>query len=287
MGALFDSLLRLNSSLVNFPWLYMRIYRLTWSGNYWKGIDSLIVSHVSDEAETFVSDTIPDNQWFEQWLDSLLPAYSKPAIANAVLKEYPAASLLGSPYLTPRERDKAFVRDSTFTCNARVLTQAYAGKTYNMQYSITPGVHSDDILAMFFDPSIPLGNYNASVNFDLIPGFATMAEAYQSYMISHAVYGDPNKARLAHSIPHTIAWPHPSQSGDTYANVLNVGDLGFSLINDTQISANSGSHCDFMNQLGLALTNLNGYAVPGTFTQSSIGRIVSASQASANYTAHL
>ncbi|GAD93732.1 hypothetical protein [Paecilomyces variotii No. 5] len=256
------------------------------SGNYWKGLDSIIVSHVSDEADNFVSNTIVDNQQFGQWLDALLPAYSKPAIANSVLKEYPAASILGSPYMTARDRDKAFVRDSTFTCNARTLTQAYAGKTYNMQYSVTPGLHSDDVLAMFFDSSIPLGNYNASVGFDLIPGFATLAEAYQSYMASHAVYGDPNTARLAHSIPPTIAWPHPSQSGDTYANVLNVGDFGFSLITDPQISANSNSHCDFINQLSLALTNLNGYAVPGTFTQSAIGRIVSASQASANYTTH-
>ncbi|KAJ9364797.1 Carboxylesterase family-domain-containing protein [Paecilomyces variotii] len=256
------------------------------SGNYWKNLDSLIVSHVCDEADIFVSDTIIDNKQVEEWIHSLLPAYASPAVEKAVLEEYPAAGTPGSPYMTARERDKAFVRDSTFTCNVRTLTQAYAGKTYNMQYSVTPGLHSDDVLAMFFDSSVPLGNYNASVDFTLIPGFATLAEGYQSYMASHAIYGDPNTARLALSIPPTITWPHPSQSGDAYANVLNVGDLGFSLIVDTQISANSNSHCDFITQFNRALTNLNGYAAPGTFMQSTIGRIVTAAQASANYTTH-
>lgn len=238
-----------------------------------------------DESDLFVSETVVVDQQFEQWLNAKLPAYSKPEVTKAVLEAYTATNIEG-PYLTAREHYKAFVRDSTVICNVRTLTQAYSGKTYNMQYAITPGLHANDVLVMFFDSSIPLANYNASVNFALVPGFATLAEAYQSYMASHAVYGDPNTGRITLNIPPTIQWPHPNQSGDTYTNVLNVGDTGFSLINDTQLSAKSDSHCDFISQLNRALTNLNGYAVPGTFIQSTIGRVVTASQASANYTTH-
>lgn len=257
---------------------------LTSIGNYWKGLDSLIVSHVADEAALFTSMKIDTDAKFEEFVNEIFRAYSKPDVTDAIFAEYPATTAQGSPYKTTWERLRAFVRDTTFTCNNRVLTLAYPGKTWNMQYSVAPAIHGTDLIAMFFDASISIDIFNKSVNFNLIPGFGNLAQGYQSYMASHAVHGDPNTDRLILNIPPAISWPHPSQSGDTYANVLNVGNLGFSLIKDTQISADSDSHCDFMIEMTRALTNLNGYAPPGTFVPSSIGRNVTAEEASANYT---
>lgn len=270
--------------LVSLIYASLQISRLISLGNFWKGLDSLIVSHVEDEGALFTSIRIDSDAKFEEFVNQIFPAYSKPDIPEAVFEKYPATTAKGSPYKTTWERLKAFIRDSTFTCNVRALTIAYPGKTWNMQYSITPGIHGTDLLAMFFDASISIDNYNKSVNLNLIPGFGNLAQGYQSYMASHAVHGDPNVDRPVLNIPPTIYWPHPSESGDTYANALKVDDFGFTLIKDTQVSADSDSHCDFMIEMAHALTNLNGYAPPGAFVPSSIGRYVTEEDASANYT---
>lgn len=200
-------------------------------------------------------------------MDKFFPDYTKPDIPNLIGKAYPATDADDTPYKTARARLKAFIRDSSFTCYARSLTDAYAGNTWNMQYSPTLGLHATDLLPLFLDDSVSLGD----LNLRLFPLFGGFAGAYQSYMASHAVHGDPNTDRLKVNLPPTIKWPHPTPEDDTYANVLNVNGLGFfELTTDTQMSWDSDARCGFMTELSKALTNMGGYSPPG-FNQSNIG----------------
>lgn len=249
-------------------------------GNHWKGLESIIVSHTSNEAELFAPISVRTDEDFVDFMNAYFPNYTKPDIPDAVFELYPATNAEDSPYTTARERLKAFIRDSSFTCYSRTLTDAYPGDTWNMQYSSTLGIHATDLLPLFLDDSVSLED----LNFHLVPLFGSSAGAYQSYMASHAVHGDPNTDRLKVNIPPTIDWPHPKPEDDTYANVLNVNELGFfELITDTQVSWDSDAHCGFMLELAKALTNMGGYSPPGEFNQSSIGPELTEEEATANY----
>ncbi|GME50176.1 putative lipase 2 [Neofusicoccum parvum] len=233
------------------------------SGNYWD-VESLIISHTSDESELFVDGHIQTDEQFNEFIDSVFPNYTKEAGINAAIEEFYPPVSTNDTYDTIVERTKAFVRDSSFTCWSRFLTDTYAGKTWNMQYSVTPGWHGTDLLPTFYQIYLSFGG---DVAFPLLPGFGTFATAYQSYLTSHARSGNPNTYSAKINIPPAITWPRPTTGGENVGNVLNVGDLGFSLTTDDQFPK---SECDFILELAAAVTNVGGYAVPGTAQPQSL-----------------
>ena len=249
------------------------------SGNYWKGLDSIIISHVSDEAEIFVDGHIQTDQEFDDYIDVAFPNYTIQAGVNAIIeKQYPPPGI-GQAYLTETDRVKALVQDISFTCNTRYLSEAYAGVNYNLQYSVTPGWHATDLLPTFYNADVSLSAFGASVPFPLIPIFGGFAEAYQSYLVSHAMTGDPNSHRLIINVPPTIPWGHPDASGNEITGVLNAGDLGFSYITDTE---NTQDVCDFWVQVEAAASAQGGYDAPGAVVNSSLVTI--SNNPSVNYT---
>lgn len=237
------------------------------SGNFWKGLDSLIISHTADEAELFVDGHIQTDADFTQFISSVFPPYTAQAgINDAIQSFYPPLSQ-SNTYSTQSDRVKDFVRDSSFTCNARWLTEAFSGKTYNLQYSVTPGWHATDLIPLFaLDEYFSIGDFSVP----LIPGIGGFAKAYQSYLTSHARSGDPNRYRALINIPPAINWPQPgSLSDENLSNVLSAWDLGFKTVTDTQMPK---SHCDFMRSVAAAITNCGGYAAPGTSQGQSVGK---------------
>ncbi|EOD44796.1 putative carboxylesterase family protein [Neofusicoccum parvum UCRNP2] len=239
------------------------LHHLTAQGNYWD-VESLIISHTSDESELFVDGHIQTDEQFNEFIDSVFPNYTKEAGINAAIEEFYPPVSTNDTYDTIVERTKAFVRDSSFTCWSRFLTDTYAGKTWNMQYSVTPGWHGTDLLPTFYQIYLSFGG---DVAFPLLPGFGTFATAYQSYLTSHARSGNPNTYSAKINIPPAITWPRPTTGGENVGNVLNVGDLGFSLTTDDQFPK---SECDFILELAAAVTNVGGYAVPGTAQPQSL-----------------
>ena len=80
--------------------------------------------------------------------------------------------------------------------------------------------------------------------------------------------GNPNERRLYLSIPRTIHWPKPNKLNSQFiGNVLNVGDLGFSIIDDEE---SPRDRFDFWTEIAAALTNVGGYAVPGGASEQRI-----------------
>jgi hypothetical protein len=191
---------------------------------------------------------------------------------------YPPVGNGQGQYNTESARLRAFIRDSSLTCNARFLANAYPSKTYNMQYATLPGWHATDLLPTFWDTDLE-NNTLGLLLAVLLPGFSAFAEAYKSYLTSFVRSGNPNTYRSKWSWPSTVEWPVVSVgSGEMMGNVLQARQAGFSLIDDTQ---NLKSHCDFWVNFQAAVTMGGGYAPPGSVVGTSLlnGSFVAGSSA--------
>lgn len=217
---------------------------------------------------------------FNTFLDAIFPPYAKAGGVNAAIEARYPPVMSGSAhnYTTERGRLLGFMGDSSFYCNIRSLTDAYVGKSYNLRYSVTPGLHGTDLLPTFYNLNVDLPTLGNDTSIPLIPGFGAFAQAYQSYLVSHARSGDPNKYRKAVNLPPAIPWPKPDNSGDALTGLLDATDLGFFVITDQQTKK---SVCDFWVQVEAAVTNLGGYAPPGSVVAQAL--VPEAGDASANY----
>ncbi|KAI4246096.1 MAG: hypothetical protein L6R42_009998, partial [Xanthoria sp. 1 TBL-2021] len=220
-------------------------------GNFFPAVN-LILSHVSDEASLFVPLSMKDDDDFTTTVEFIYSAYAKRAgITSSIFTRYGEKN-----YTTAFKRFKALLGDSSFYCNVRYLTDAYEGQTWNLKYSILPGLHGTDILPTFYNLNLDLDGFGRSVPFPLVPGFGGFSQAYQSYLVSHARTGDPNTYRRRVGLSPTRSWPKPDGSGDRVEDVLQAGNLGFSVISDGQVRRET---CDFWLGTMEALTKEGGY----------------------------
>ncbi|KAK3939102.1 putative esterase and lipase [Diplogelasinospora grovesii] len=237
------------------------------TGHAWP-VQSLILSHVADEASLFVSGAIQTDAQFTAFLSTVFPNYTMQAGINAQVEAfYPP-----SAYANQAARVNAFTRDSCFTCNVRYLTEAIGdSKVWNMQYSVSPGYHGDDLLPTFFNPGFTANSLLEGIAMFMItivgPMVAGISAAMQSYFTSYIVTGDPNTNRKIWNLPPTVQWNHPSSRGEVVSGVVNVGDWGFSTMDsDTQTRK---TPCDFWRGFAAAVTTLGGYAPPGAVAVQS------------------
>jgi len=153
------------------------------------------------------------------------------------------------------------IQGSSFTCNVRYMTQNFAGKTWNMQYSKGRGTHGADILPTFFSTYSPLASLIGILN----PDIKKSGPRLRSYFVSYITIGDPNAARTLSKAPDM---PKPLDSNaETLGPILNVDD-DFTLVAgdlDTTLT-----ECDFWNNVITGATNVLGYAPPDAVGQSTI-----------------
>ncbi|KAK0641217.1 Alpha/Beta hydrolase protein [Cercophora newfieldiana] len=238
------------------------------TGNYWKGIESMILSHTADESSLFVSGAVQTDAEFSTLLDTVFPNYTRIEGVNAKIEAfYPPVSGKKPVYATQTARVTAFLRESCFTCNVRYLTEALGeSKVWAMQYSVFPGWHGSDLLATFFTTSFTA---DTASFFDdlavlmvpaLAPFVAGISGALQSYFASYITTGNPNTNRAILNLPPSVQWGHPSCASEAMQGVVNVGDWGFGTIGDTQ---NQKTPCNFWRDFAAAVTALGGYSPPG------------------------
>ena len=98
-------------------WNY-QIVNAASTGNYWNKLESIIVSHVADEASIFVPKWIKTNADFDTFVHDFMPI----ATASAAIETQYSVSA----YPKVRKRAAAVIADSSFTCNARQLFEAYS-----------------------------------------------------------------------------------------------------------------------------------------------------------------
>ncbi|KAL8637666.1 MAG: hypothetical protein Q9228_005088, partial [Teloschistes exilis] len=183
------------------------------SGHYTNLPTSFILSHVSDEADLFVPLTIQTDAQFNAFIAAIFPPYAQTSGINSIIESrYPpimSGASTPSNYSSERARLKAVAQEANFVCYVRFLSDAYPGKHYNLQYAVTPGLHATDLLPTFYNLNLDLNLFGQDVPFPLIPGFGSFAQAYQSYLTSHARTGDPNSFKRTVNLPPAIRWPMP------------------------------------------------------------------------------
>jgi carboxylesterase type B len=248
------------------------------SGNYWKDIDGAIISHVIDESTLFVDGSITTDAQFKTFLEALFPPSAMvDGLDNAVIKQYPPINSSHPRYATEGDRLRAVVRDSSFTCHPRYLSDAYSGKTWNMQYSLFPGWHATDLLATFWTKHF--GSTIVGAAFEgLIPNIGGISTAYISYINSFVKTGDPNKLSAKTNDPPAIHWPHPDLSQENVTDVLDVYH-DYTLVADSEMPLQD---CNFWKDFIAAATINGGYVPPGSLVKSPLAN--NTAGASQNYT---
>ncbi|KAK0708346.1 Carboxylesterase family-domain-containing protein [Lasiosphaeris hirsuta] len=240
------------------------------TGNFWQGVESMILSHTADEASLFVGGAVQTDAQFSAFLDASFPNYTRSEGVSAKVEAfYPPVGAKKPKYSTQAARVTAFLRDSCFTCNVRYLTEALGdSRVWNMQYSVYPGFHGTDLVPTFFSSAFAADTPTFLDDLALLmaPGLAAfvtgISTAMQSYFASYITTGNPNTNRVVWNMPPTVQWNHPSSGGglESIQGVVNVGDWGFGTIGDVQ---NQKTPCDFWRGFAAAVTALGGYAPPG------------------------
>lgn len=205
------------------------------TGNYYKNIDSLIVSHMTQEADNFVSKD--PKRTSDAAFQSMIGEHfnNNSQVATALQRQLPLAK-----FRNAGERMVRYAQEAVFVCNTRFITQAYPNKTYNF---VMDGVHGRDVFANFYSR----GGMAERVLTDTIG--SPQAVRYQRYITSMIRTGNPNTFRVEGS----PEWPKATM-GPEIDNTLRVGK-NFTLIKDT---ANSASECDIWADLFAEVTNANG-----------------------------
>lgn len=239
------------------------------SGNFYKNLSGLILSHTAHEAEVFAIGAITSDAGFVNLTDFFIPAYA-PTVRPAVANYYPSPNATGSPFTTQDARTIQFLDDTIFLCNYRYLNAAFKGKTWSMQCSAGQAFHSQDLTPTFFN--------GAGVNITVEQ--ATLFRDYQSYLDSFSITGNPNIHRSNATDPPTINWPQTAGALDEHvSNVLNVTDTGFAIITDEE---SLKSRCDFFLNVQAAVTLAGGYVPPGGEVPNTLS--VTNPDPSGNYT---
>ncbi|MCJ1393378.1 hypothetical protein MMC18_006251 [Xylographa bjoerkii] len=240
-------------------------------GNYWKKLDSIIVSHVAEESSLFVPKFIKTAADFDRFLYDFMPGSQLAATRAKISKQYPKP-LLG----TQQDRVRTLIRDSTFTCTTRQLYNAYKTKvsTYMLQYDFFAeydlAIHGTDVLPTFFNTNVNMTavfeDMLSKAGSKKVPGFILndigniykrFAPAYQSYFASHAVHGDPNTAR---KVAETVPWLPATDDGDHVTDVLRAlyryKLVGKDFDSRTEDKINTNTICNFWNDIGQEITML-------------------------------
>jgi len=241
------------------------------SGNYFKNLSGLILSHTAHEPEMFGTGTITSDAAFVKLTNFNIPAYA-PSVRQAVAKYYPSPNSPGSPYATQDARTMQYLDDTFLLCNYRYLNTAFPNKTYSMQYSFGTALHSSDLIPTFMVANGP--NPNLTFQQSVLYGY------YQQYLTYFSASGDPNDNVTISGPPAKLWWSKTTgQQDEKLGNVLNATDWGFPTISDEQALK---SRCDFFLNVQAAVTLAGGYVPPGGDVPNNLG--VMNSNPSGNYT---
>ena len=216
-----------------------------------------------------------DASKFDDFLSTFIPQKALAPLRQNISNQYPSKNYENStcPQGDQVSRVSNVIRDAVFTCNTRLLYDAYQVKsgvpTYMMQYSISQStllnytaVHASDLLPTFWNSYV---NYTKSLStcFNVKPLVAPViakalkafAPPYQSYFASHAVTGDPNKNAIGKA-----KWQVASVTGGSLTNVMKAS-IGItpSFTNYTD-PTNSAASCDFWKGIAAAIQPASGSA---------------------------
>ncbi|MCJ1468602.1 hypothetical protein MMC07_007231 [Pseudocyphellaria aurata] len=241
-------------------------------GNYWKGLESIIVSHTYDEGGIFASRYLPDST-SKAYVKTIFPQLELWELREYILEQYPADA-----YPNDTDRAAAIIGDMVLTCNTRFLYDAYhqEAETYMMQYSVGHdfgvAIHGSDIMALFWNSwfdiipflQVALSPYGLDTHAERLGDIlGVVSPRYQSYFASHAIHGNPNTGKLK----NTPQW-HPAKhdAQNIYQTMQVTGNLSHIFENDFTDVSNTKDVCDFWKETAWEITV---HDEPGCFSGRS------------------
>ena len=246
--------------------------------NFNPNLASIMISHVEDEAAIFVpKSSLTNSEYLTTYISNFMPQPSLSLARSSIESQYALSSYSNNP----TSQLNAVIRDSSFTCNTRWLFDAYhtnsSTSVYMMEYDYAltvlkrslPAWHAMDLLPTFWNTEVnftaflmtasknsgqPLSLAEAAALASLI---RLLAPQYQSYLVSHAIFGDPNKGSFT-EVPWSTATI--TASADDISNVQLVTikphflspffTPSFTVITDT---INTADGCDFWKTLASSI----------------------------------
>ncbi|TGO35437.1 hypothetical protein BHYA_0158g00190 [Botrytis hyacinthi] len=217
--------------------------------------ESLIISHVYDEARLFANKDIKTKTQFTEFVTLAFPGDELAEVRQNIEDKYPSSAYDNDQ----QTRLRAVLRDSTFVCNNYQIYQAYKknSKVYATRYEIPPAQHGTDLLPIIWDEEVDVAGLIKSI-VPWLPAlisnilesiWAPLASRYQKYFAAHALTGDPNYFNNGRG----LTWEVTTDNGKDLTNALKVGlqysDRNhpfYTLGSDGQVAAES---CDFWSDL--------------------------------------
>lgn len=274
------------------------------SGGGCHSLDSIIVSHVYDEAGIFVNQHMDEDD-YTSYLSAFMPETSLTSAISAIETQYPVSPTNVVAVWTN------MTRDVSFTCNTRQLFDAYHSSnipTYMMQYAVDKNhmvsinggnqsiaLHGSDLIPTFWSQDIDLPTwFNSTCNalnitcpgtlelYAIAKFFAVFAPQYQKHLVSHAINGNPNPQDTVSTFTWSTATTTVSSSATYVANVVqasptfigNIPRLGKPFFEDIQDDQTPNTVCDFWTQLAKKYLDPTGEDGNGLYVQDSDPRKV-------------
>lgn len=105
-----------------------------------------------------------------------------------------------------------------------------------MQYTRKQANHGSDIAAFYFDKEASFDIMGMMARFG-DPNITDIAPSLQSYIVSYALTGNPNKMAAGTAAYPTVQWPEARLGNGSLENSLDVGDSKLSIVQDSFIHA--------------------------------------------------
>ncbi|KAF5873404.1 putative carboxylesterase family protein [Botrytis fragariae] len=226
--------------------------------------ESLMISHVYDEARLFADKNIKTAAQFTEFVTLAFPGDELAEVRQNIEDKYPSSAYNDNQ----QRRLMVVLRDSTFVCNNYQIYQAYKknSKVYATRYEIPPAQHGSDLLAIIWDKKVDVAGLIKRIipwlpdrSSEVLESiWVSLASRYQQYFAAHALTGDPNYLNQGKG----LAWEATTDDDKELTNALKVGlqysnpkHTFYSLGSDGQVAAAS---CDFWNDLAEKITIVMG-----------------------------
>lgn len=228
-----------------------------------KRVESVIASHVADEAKLFVPTYVTKTSGFAQLLSSSFPGNTSDREQQlaCITKAYCGST---SSCANQQASAKAMIQDAMFTCNTRFTFYAASGQglpVWLMDYAFFANygvaVHATDLLAAFWNSKTDVSAVAKQLqkmlpshpNEFLIKRYLNylknnVRSPYQRYLVSYAVNGSPNTGK------NKVIWNAPSVT-DTglLDNVMRVRGPYTYFDPSYQDATNPKINCDFWSAM--------------------------------------
>jgi carboxylesterase type B len=144
----------------------------------------VLTGHNAAEGLFFADPSVQDDCAFMTWLEGVLPNIIPSAASYITNTLYPPIFDGTQGYSSQFERQAVLFGDLALDCNSVFLAQALEDQNYAYEFSVPPGLHTQDLTFTF-----AFGDKTRA------PLNSTVAAALQEYITNFAVHGVPTAPR--------------------------------------------------------------------------------------------